>query len=134
MKLILTLAVLLIFPLGNMVNAQSIVTPSNLPGSWEGPLVVNRNELLLELTISNEQGSLQAKLISDGLGVFGLPADSFTVDGLSIKATFSRLDAEVTGRIRLNDGKDQAIRIDANWFQGAEMVPIVLLPKTSSGF
>lgn len=113
-------------------NGQEGLDTSTLVGTWESSLTINREQLRIALTLEIEQGDLQAKLISDGLGVFGLPADSIEVDGLRFNVKFTRLDAEVSGWLRLNDEKDQVIRIDGDWFQSAELVPIVLMPVSAA--
>lgn len=115
-----------------IANGQMLINTSTLIGTWESNLTINREQLRIALTLEIEQGELQAKLISDGLGVFGLPADSVKVDGLRFNARFSRLDAEVSGWLRLNSEKDQVIRIDGDWFQDAELVPLVLLPVSDA--
>ena len=123
---------LMLSPIATIANGQVSVDSSTLIGTWESSLTINREQLRIALTLEIEQGELQAKLISDGLGVFGLPADSIEVDGLRFNAKFSRLGAEVSGWLRLNDEKDQVIRIDADWFQDAELVPVVLLPVSAA--
>ncbi|MFT4887072.1 MAG: hypothetical protein ACJA2D_000848 [Pseudohongiellaceae bacterium] len=126
------IVLLILSPVATIANGQVSINTSTLIGTWESSLTINREQLRIALTLEIEQGALQAKLISDGLGVFGLPADSVEVDGLRFNARFSRLDAEVSGWLRLNGEKDQVIRIDGNWFQDAELVPLVLLPVSAA--
>lgn len=122
------IALLIVKPISTIANEQEPLDTSTLVGTWKSSLKINRDELSIALNLEIEQGVIQAELISDGLGIYGLPADSVEINGLRISAKFSRLDAEVSGWLRLNDDKDQVIRIDGDWFQGAELVPIVLLP------
>jgi hypothetical protein len=122
------IALLIVKPISTIANEQEPLDTSSLVGTWKSSLKINRDELSIALNLEIEQGVIQAELISDGLGIYGLPADSVEINGLRISAKFSRLDAEVSGWLRLNDDKDQVIRIDGDWFQGAELVPIVLLP------
>ena len=122
------IALLIVNPTSTIANGQEPLDTLTLVGTWESSLKINRDELSIALNLDIKQGVIQAKLISDGLGIYGLPADSVEINGLRISAKFSRLDAEVSGWLRLNDDKDQVIRIDGDWFQGAELVPIVLLP------
>lgn len=112
-------------------NGQAALDNNALVGTWESSLTINREQLNIALTLEVEQGTLNATLTSDGLGVFGLPADSAEVDGLRFNVKFLRLGAEVSGWLRLNDEKDQITRIDGDWFQSAELVPIVLLPAST---
>ncbi|MFT6093351.1 MAG: hypothetical protein ACJA2Q_001247 [Pseudohongiellaceae bacterium] len=132
LKSIVIAVMLILSPIVTIANGQVPVNTSTLIGTWESSLTINREQLRIALTLEIEQGELQAKLISDGLGVFGLPADSIEVNGLRFNAKFSRLDAEVSGWLRLNDKKDQVIRIDGDWFQNAELVPLVLLPVSAA--
>lgn len=126
------IALLILNPISTIANGQVPLDTSILVGTWESGLTINREQLRIALALEIEQGVLQAKLISDGLGVFGLPADSVEVDGLRFNVKFSRLDAEVSGWVRLNDEKDQVIRIDGDWFQDAELVPVILLPVSAA--
>ncbi len=124
------IALIIVNPITTIANGQEPLDTSTLVGTWESSLKINRDELNIALNLEIEQGVIQAELTSDGLGIYGLPADSVEINGLRISAKFSRLDAEVSGWLRLNDDKDQIIRIDGDWFQGAELVPIVLLPAS----
>ncbi|MFK7862602.1 MAG: hypothetical protein AB8B95_00100 [Pseudohongiellaceae bacterium] len=112
--------------------AQPDAGELSIVGSWEAPIRINRNETSIALTFSINDGELQATLTSDGLGVYGLPADTVTRDGLRLTSTFTRLGAEISGWLRLDDAKSEVIRIDADWFQSAELVPIVLMPLSSN--
>ena len=124
------IALIIVNPITTIANGQEPLDTSTLVGTWESSLKINRDELSIALNLEIEQGVIQAELTSDGLGIYGLPADSVEINGLRISAKFSRLAAEVSGWLRLNDDKDQIIRIDGDWFQGAELVPIVLLPAS----
>ena len=124
------IALIIVNPITTIANGQEPLDTSTLVGTWESSLKINRDELSIALNLEIEQGVIQAELTSDGLGIYGLPADSVEINGLRISAKFSRLDAEVSGWLRLNDDKDQIIRIDGDWFQGAELVPIGLFPAS----
>lgn len=108
--------------------SQSEPQIPSLHGLWQAPLVISRNEVSITLNFSTAEGELVATLTSDGLGVYGMPADSVVVDGLHLTTIFSRLDAEISGWIRLTEAEDEIVRIDGDWFQDAEMVPVVLQP------
>ncbi|MFT4860958.1 MAG: hypothetical protein ACI95C_000156 [Pseudohongiellaceae bacterium] len=122
------------FMLLSSVSAQPMVDHPSLLGSWEGAMMLGHDDMTLALTIIDEDGQLQARLVSAGLGIYGLPADSFSVDDGKIKAAFKRLGAEFTGKLRLAEAGDKVLRIDGDWFQSAEMVPIVLLPVAAPSF
>ncbi len=118
------------------ISCSTFAQPDELSliGSWEGPLTVSRDEMNLALTFSVEDGVLKAALVSAGLGIYGMPADHVTLEGLKLQASFSRLGAEFTGRLRLNRSEDEVFRIEGDWFQSAEMVPLTLLPVSEPSF
>ena len=57
-----------------------------------------------------------------------MPADTVKVEDRDIIIRIPRLDVEFTGTIRLDDSGKNIMRIDGDWFQYSEMVPIILLP------
>lgn len=97
-------------------------------------MMVGRDDMTLALTVTNQNGKLQARLTSAGLGLYGMPADTFVVDGSAIKAVFELIGAEFTGKLRLSTSGDEVLRIDGDWFQSAEMVPISLIPVSQPSF
>ena len=119
--------ILLILIIPRFIGAQEISEFPSLTGSWEGPLVIGRDSTNLAFTFSIKDGQYAAALISGGMGIYGMPADMVRVDGANITIRIPRLDLEFTGTIRLNDSGDQIVRIDGDWFQYSEMVPVVLL-------
>lgn len=114
--------------------ADPLAASTDLSGSWEGPLVIGRDNMNLAFTFAQEDGEYKAALISGGMGIYGMPAESVEVDGLSVKISIPRLDAEFTGTLRLDEAGESVVRIDGDWFQYAEMVPVVLLPVATPSF
>lgn len=108
--------------------------PDSLLGSFEGPLVLGRNNMNLAFTFSKNGDEYQATLISGGMGIFGMPADSVEIDGLNVTIRIARLDMEFTGTLRLDESGENITRIDGDWFQSSELVPVVLLPVESPSF
>lgn len=105
-----------------------------LSGSWEGPLVIGRDNMNLAFTFEHQDGEYSAALISGGMGIYGMPAETVEVDGLSVTISLPRLDAEFTGTLRLDETGETILRIDGDWFQYAEMVPVVLRPVDQPSF
>ena len=105
-----------------------------LEGSWEGPLVIGRDNMNLTFTFSINGEDFTASLTSSGLGIYGMPADTVLVDGRRITIRIPRLDLEFTGTTRMNEAGDGITRIDGDWFQYSEMVPVVLLPVENPTF
>ena len=108
-------------------------TRENILGSWEGPLVIGRDNMKLAFTFTVQGEKIAAVLTSSGLGIYGMPADTVIVDGRRITIRIPRLDLEFTGVARMT--KSGAVtRIDGDWFQYSEMVPVVLLPVENPSF
>lgn len=105
---------------------------AKLEGTWEGPLVRGRDESNLALTFSTESGVLAAKLFSASMGMYGLPIDQVELEGYEIRVTIPRLDAIFTGTLRFEAG--ELVRIDADWLQQSELVPVTLLAAESPSF
>ena len=110
------------------------VAKENLLGSWEGPLVIGRENVNLAFTFTLEGEKISASMTSSGLGIYGMPADSVTVDGRRLSIRIPRLDLEFTGVMRMAESGNLVLRIDGDWFQYSEMVPVVLLPVEKPSF
>ncbi len=124
----------LFFVTTNLVVAQDDENIPSLVGSWEGPLVIGRDSTNLAFTFSLLEGAYAAALISGGMGIYGMPADTVQVNGRNIIIRIPRLDVEFTGTIRMDDDGENIIRKDGDWFQYSEMVPVVLLPVDQPTF
>ena len=108
-------------------------TRENILGSWEGPLVIGRDNMKLAFTFTVQGEKIAAVLTSSGLGIYGMPADTVIVDGRRITIRIPRLDLEFTGVARITKS-GAVMRIDGDWFQYSEMVPVVLLPVENPSF
>jgi hypothetical protein len=106
----------------------------SLEGSWEGPLVLGRDNMSLAFTFSLADEEYRATLTSGGMGIYGMPVTSVSVEGRRILMRIPRLDLEFTGTIRRDDSGEKILRIDGDWFQYSEMVPVVLLPVENPTF
>ena len=127
-------ALFLFFVTTNLVVAQGDENIPSLVGSWEGPLVIGRDSTNLAFTFSLREGQYAAALTSGGMGIYGMPADTVQVNGRNIIIRIPRLDVEFTGTIRLDDDGENIMRIDGDWFQYSEMVPVILLPVDQPTF
>ena len=127
-------ALFLFFVTTNLVVAQGDENIPSLVGSWEGPLVIGRDSTNLAFTFSLREGQYAAALISGGMGIYGMPADTVQVNGRNIIIRIPRLDVEFNGTIRLDDDGENIMRIDGDWFQYSEMVPVILLPVDQPTF
>ena len=108
-------------------------TRENILGSWEGPLVIGRDNMQLAFTFTVQGEKIAAVLTSSGLGIYGMPADTVIVDGRRITIRIPRLDLEFTGVARMTKS-GAVMRIEGDWFQYSEMVPVVLLPVENPSF
>lgn len=116
------------------VQAQEKLETPSLVGSWEGPLVIGRDSTNLAFTFSLREGQYAAALVSGGMGIYGMPADTVRIEGRKITIRIPRLDVEFTGTVRLDEAEENIVRIDGDWFQYSEMVPVVLLPVDQPTF
>ena len=105
----------------------------NILGSWEGPLVIGRDNMKLAFTFTLQGEEIAAVLTSSGLGIYGMPADTVIVDDRRITIRIPRLDLEFTGVARMTTS-GAVLRIDGDWFQYSEMVPVVLRPVENPSF
>ncbi|MYA67721.1 MAG: hypothetical protein F4Y22_10770 [Gammaproteobacteria bacterium] len=131
MKRIAVLLLLMAFSGG--VRSQD-VAPEALLGTFEGPLVIGRDSMTLAFTFSMTGGELRAQLFSAAMGIYGMPADSVSVSENAVRIAIPRLDLEFTGRLRLDESGVRVQRIDGDWFQYSEMVPVILLPVDAPSF
>jgi hypothetical protein len=113
--------------------AQQKMQPSFV-GAWEGPLVIGRDDMTMSFTFSETDGAYSATLINGAKGIYGMPADSVRIDGLNILIRIPRIDLEFTGTLRLDENEENYIRIDGDWFQQSEMIPVVLYPVETASF
>ncbi len=121
------LLALLLFLQSTTSLAQEDASPA-LVGAWGGPLVIGEDDLGLIFNFTLADGEYSATMISDGLGIYGMPADRVRLNGIMLTVNIQRLDVEFTGTLRFDEAGEELLRIDANWFQGSEMVPVVLRP------
>ncbi len=133
MKRIAALLLLLLAITASGARAGEIA-PGVLLGTFEGPLVIGRDSMALAFRFSMEGEALRARLFSAGMGIYGLPADRVAIDGTILRIAIPRLDLEFTGRLRLDASGQSVQRIDGDWFQHSEMVPVILLPVDAPSF
>lgn len=98
----------------------------SIVGSWQGSMLVDSEDQNLALTFAQSESGYSATLINSALGIYGMPADSVQLDGINVQVSFKRLDVEFFGTLRLDEAGEEILRIDGDWFEGAEMVQVVL--------
>ena len=133
MNKVAVLLLLVIFAVASGARAQD-AAPEALLGTFEGPLVIGRDSMNLAFTFSMNGAELRAQLFSASMGIYGMPADSVTVRDNALRISIPRLDLEFTGRLRLDEAGTTIERIDGDWFQYSEMVPVILLPVDAPSF
>ena len=133
MNKVAVLLLLVIFTVASGARAQD-AAPEALLGTFEGPLVIGRDSMNLAFTFSMNGAELRAQLFSASMGIYGMPADSVTVRDNALRISIPRLDLEFTGRLRLDEAGTTIERIDGDWFQYSEMVPVILLPVDAPSF
>lgn len=120
----------LLLALPGLGVAQMIAVPALL-GTWEGELVRGRENMTLAFTFVQDQGQYTATITSSALGIFGMPAESVSVDGIKVTIRIQRLDLEFYGTLRLSADGTTIQRIDGDYYQSSEMVPVVLMAVAS---
>ena len=128
MRLLSFPLICLLLSLNSAAALAADASSPTLIGSWGGPLVIGEDDLGLIFNFSMAGGEYSVSVISEGLGVYGMPADRVRLNGRSLTVVIGRLDVEFTGTLRFDEAGEKLLRIDANWFQGSEMVPVVLRP------
>ncbi len=120
--------------LAGAAGAAFPAAPPALAGSWEGTLALGRESVRVAFTFGERDGRVTAALTSRGLGVYGLPAESVRLEGMRLVVLAPRLDIEFAGTLRLDGSGSKVVRIDGNWFQHSEMVPVALSPVDGPSF
>ncbi|MFM1896264.1 MAG: hypothetical protein RLZZ385_1338 [Pseudomonadota bacterium] len=128
MKLPYCLLLACLWSLSLSIQAQTAAATPNLNGTWEGTMTIGPNSFLLAFTIVNQDGTYSATFTSRDMGVYGMPADSVEVRDNRIVIRVRPVDGEFNGNLRLDTGGGAFVRIDGDWFQQGEMLPMVLLP------
>lgn len=119
---------------GLSLAADAIDKVPPLIGSWEGTLIIGQDRSNLAFTFSENNGEYQAAMVSTAMGIYGMPAETIELNGNRITIRLPRIDGVFTGRIRLDESEETVVRIDGDWFQYAEMLPITLLPVEAPSF
>jgi hypothetical protein len=130
----LAVAALLLMQLAFAQLAFAQVDAVSIEGSWQGSMMVDSEDQNLALTFTKTESGYSATLINSGLGIYGMPADHVRVDGISVLVRFNRLDVEFLGTLRLDEAGEEILRIDGDWFEGAEMVQVILRAVENPSF
>lgn len=120
--------------LGSVAHAALDFPRTALLGTFEGDLVIGRDDMKLAFTFIEDGEGFGARLTSATMGLYGLPADTVMVDENDITIHIPRLDLEFTGTVRLSEDEKEITRIDGDWFQHSELVPVILLPVEAPSF
>lgn len=111
-----------------IVAAQALPDVPVLSGKWEGTMQIGPNSFTLGFTFSQVQGNYVVGFFSQDMGIYGMPADSVVIENNRIKIHVRMVDGEYNGILRMNDEGSRYIRIDGDWFQQAELMPLTLMP------
>lgn len=127
-RILLLLSLLSLSVVTLPAQAQSFPTPV---GTWEGAVMIGPESFLLAFTLSEADGVVSATFTSKDMGVYGMPADSVEIREQRIIIKVVPVDGQFDGRIRLDENGATVVRIDGDWFQESEMLPLVLtsVPK-----
>ena len=106
-------------------SAQTPATPGLL-GTWEGSMMIGPGSYVLAFTLSGSDGNFSATFTSRDMGVYGMPATSVVLERNRIRIRVAPVDGEFTGTLRLDESGTSLLRIDGDWFQEGEMLPMTL--------
>lgn len=112
-----------------LMLALPVLASAQVPaliGTWEGELVRGRENMTLAFTFTQEQGVYAAAFTSAAMGIYGMPAESVAVNGNKINIEIKNLDVVFYGTLRLSADGTVIKRIDGDYYQSSEMVPVVL--------
>lgn len=117
------------FCMSSLALAAGIPADSaSLLGTWEGSFAIGPRGYVLAFTISGEQGNFAATFTSKDMGIYGMPADSITVENNHVTIKVRPVDGEFNGTLRVDSQGAGYIGIDGDWFQQSEMIPLNLRP------
>lgn len=132
-KLLSSLSFAFVLLIPGVLVAQDTMEHPSLIGTWEGELVRGRDNMTLAFTFGFDNGSYTAAITSSALGIFGMPAENVSVKGHNVNITINRLDLQFYGTLRFAaDGSVE--RIDGDYYQQSEMVPVVLNAVSDASF
>jgi hypothetical protein len=95
--------------------------PSDIDGAWTGTIDPGGAKLPAVVHIANTAGGLTATVDSPSQGAFGIPVNSVSRDGATLKLDVKAVGASFEGKI--NPGRDA---IDGAWTQSGASVPLAL--------
>jgi hypothetical protein len=99
-----------------------------LAGEWRGTYNINiGGDREIIFTLSGEGDSLTGVIDNPSSGIMAVSIESIRIRGNDITMRIPRIQAEYYGRIRDDLGADgHPIRIDGDWSQAGEYVPVTL--------
>jgi len=113
--------------LGISVNAFALEI-EDLVGTWRGSYNINiggDREVVLMITFDAD--GIKGQFEDPSSGVFGIAVESITFDGTDIRFSIPRIDGSYYGSVHADRSADGlAVRIDGDWSQVGEFMPITL--------
>jgi hypothetical protein len=110
-----------------VITSSSAQSPS-LAGEWRGTYNINiggDREIIFTLTEVN--GVLSGVFDNPTAGVMAVSVETLSIDGNNIRMLIPRIQGEYYGTIRDELGADgKPVRIDGDWSQAGEYIPISL--------
>ena len=110
-----------------VITSSSAQSPS-LAGEWRGTYNINiggDREIIFTLTEVN--GVLSGVFDNPTAGVMAVTVETLVVNGNDIRMLIPRIQGEYYGTIRDELGADgKPVRIDGDWSQAGEYIPISL--------
>ncbi len=92
-----------------------------IEGDWEGVLDAGTVKLRLVVHVVRKAGALSATLDTPDQGHTGLPIDTFTLSGASVRFEMKSLGGVYEGQLAEDDSQ-----IEGNWSQSGQTFPLLL--------
>lgn len=111
----------------SVLPAGSAQSPS-LAGEWRGTYNINiGGDREIIFTLREVDGVLTGTFDNPTAGIMAVSVDSISVNGNDIRLLLPRIQGEYYGTIRDELGADGLpVRIDGDWSQAGEYIPITL--------
>lgn len=124
-----TAGLLALFSLMSQITAAE--TGPTLSGHWAGGLQVGQREpLTLIFHVDAGEDGLEVTLDIPSQQRAAIPSSSVTLRDELLFISFTEIQAEFYGALRLSRDGSQVRRIEGDWSQSGEHIPLTLQPHT----
>lgn len=122
---------LVLLTLGLLTASATFAQSFDLVGEWKGSYNINIDgDRTVTFTLVETDGVLSGTFDDPAAGMMAIAIESITRTGRDVRFTLPRIRGEYYGTIHSDLGTDgKPIRIDGDWSQAGEFIPITLTRK-----